>query len=484
VLEAFPRRVLAFSLPAYAVLFAIHLANSLHPLLHGRVPPDLGYAAAASTRLQFLQIAAIAYLSVVYAWALCTWRRRAVRARDLVLVIATLTLAAWTLLPANSSDVLEYLGFGRLAAVYGLNPYAHTYADITDWFSSYVTWDDPMPYGPPVLPLFALASAISAHQVLPGIYVLKFAWAAMHLVNAWLVYRLALSLTDDAALATFAFACNPLILIELVGNGHNDAVLLMTGLLAMLAAQRERHALAMVLAFVGAVVKLAGIVWVAGVVALLLRRRQWRALVWGSLACGAIALAVGLWPGCLDALTVLNSQWHYSEDSLHTLVIEGIVTIWAHVSRAASYDVVFDLDRLAATAAFAVFLVWRLRRIRDVSGLVRESGVVFLVLLLGFAASIAPWYLTWLLPMAVLTDAARVRHTILLACTTVIALYAFPFAMVETARHHELWAAVRLMLALGVPLAFGATYPIWVRVYQAGRGGGALTIPAPIPERP
>ena len=62
-----------------------------------------------------------------------------------------LTLAATALLPANSSDVLEYLGFGRLLGLYGLNPYTHTYSEITDAFSPYITWDNPMPYGPPLI---------------------------------------------------------------------------------------------------------------------------------------------------------------------------------------------------------------------------------------------------------------------------------------------------------------------------------------------
>ncbi|HVZ22032.1 MAG TPA: hypothetical protein VG871_13255 [Vicinamibacterales bacterium] len=458
------RRFLAFSLPAFAALFAIHLQNSLGPLLHGRVPPDLGYSEHSRVLLQVLQLACITWLAVVYAWAIWRWDRARVTGRDVAVVIAVLTLAAWLLVPANSSDVLEYLGFGRLAGVYGLNPYTHTYSELSDWFASYVTWDDPMPYGPPLLPIFTLAGLLSSFHVLAAIYAVKLAWAAVHLLDVWLVYRIACGLGIDGTLAAFAVGCNPLVLIELVGNGHNDGVLIAFGLAAVLAVQQRRGALAMVLACAAAVVKVPGVVWFVPVAALLLRTKQWRALAWGTAGCVAIAGLLALWPGCLDALTVLNSQWHFSEDSLHTILIDRASALWVSLSPAARYDVVFDLDRAIATPVFAALVLWRAWRVRDVAGLLRENGWMLLVLLLGYAVSVDPWYFTWLVPVAVLTDSARLRRTTVVACASVVLLYAFPFALVETGPHHEAWGTIRLAAALGPPLVVVAAYPVVCRL--------------------
>jgi hypothetical protein len=86
--------------------------------------------------------------------------------------------------------------------------------------------------------------------------------------------------------------------------------------------------------------------------------------------------------------------------------------------------------------------------------------------------------------MAALGSSARVRHTIFVSCASALALYAFPFAAVETAHGHEFWAAVRLLIALGVPIAFGLGYPRWVRAWQTARGAGTLALPAAIPEQP
>lgn len=472
VVQAF----IARSLPAYVALFAIHAQNSLHPLLAGRVPPDLGFGAEASTLLEGLQVAVLIYLFAVYGWTLARWKRGEVTARALAPAVVLLTLAACALLPANSSDLLDYLGFGRLLGLYGLNPYTYTYSEISDAFSPYITWDNPMPYGPPLIPMFTLAGILSARDVLLGIYALKLAWAAFHLLNGWLLYRFARHVTDDAPFALFAFACNPLILLETMGNGHNDEVMIFCGLAALLAMHHRREALAIVLAFLGAIVKLAGIFWMLAIIALLVRRRQWRAVVQGTVGSALAALLVVLWPGCLYALTILNSQWYYSSDSLHTILIHHITIGSARFSGEANYDVVFQAERLIATPVFAALIVWRLRSVRDMGGLIRESGYLLLALLLGYAVTVAPWYFTWLLPTAALTDSARLRRTILVTCASAIALYAFPYGAVEPMVRHQWAASLRLLAAFGAPALFFLLYPLGVRVYEYVRPAGIWPI--------
>src|SRR2546425_2553514 len=178
--------VLVLSAPAYAALFFIHLRNSLPSLMAGRVPPDLGNSAGASQTLQILQILCLGYLFAVYGLTLWNWRRSTLTPRELAWSAVALTVLAGSLLPADSSDVLEYIGFGRLVAVHHVSPSLHTYSEFTDRFSPYVTWDEPMPYGPVVLPVFVIAGLVSEHGVLIAIYLVKSVWVLIHLLNAWL----------------------------------------------------------------------------------------------------------------------------------------------------------------------------------------------------------------------------------------------------------------------------------------------------------
>jgi alpha-1,6-mannosyltransferase len=447
--------VLVLSAPAYVSLFFVHLRHSLPSLGAGRVPPDLGYSIGASRTLQFLQVLCLTYLFTVYGLTLWHWRRLNLKPRNLAWCAVAVTVMACSLLPADSSDVLEYIGFGRLAAVYHVSPYLHTYSEFTDRYSPYVTWDEPMPYGPVLLPIFGIAGVVSEHDVLVAMYVIKFVWLWIHLLNASLIYRMAKSLALDPGHALFVFAFNPLVLLEQPGNGHNDGLLILCGLCALFALQRGRDGLAVWLALLCALVKISGLLWLAGIVAFLIRQRHWRGLVQGvGASLAGVAFLFTLFPGPTALLNLMNSQFQFSEDSLHTVLIAWVGALGGMVKSTWAYEEVFKIDRLVFSALFAGVCIWRFTSIRDVVSLIRELGHVLLILLLGYAVSVYPWYMVWLLPIAALTDSERLRRTIAVSSGAVLALYAFPYALVEQVPSHSAWSTLRLGMAFGVPIGF------------------------------
>ena len=436
-------------------MFVIHFRNTLPPLVADLVPPDLGYSAAANPIFQLLQVICLACFFTVYGVTLWNWRRLDPSPRMLAWGAVFVGILAWGLLPADSSDVLEYVGFGRLAAVYHVSPYLHTYSEFTDRIAPYVTWDDPMPYGPVVLPVFALAGLVSEHHLFVAIYVIKFAWLLIHFLNAGLVYQIAKSTAADPRYALFVFAFNPLILLEQLANGHNDGPLILCGLLAVLALQRGRGALAVMAALLSALVKTSGLFWVAGIVVLLIRERRRCALILGITSSLATA-AVVFWafPGSATQLAVMSTQWQYTEDSLHAVLIGGSGALLEMLNRTWEYDDLFRVDRLIFSALFIVVCARRFASIQDVASLIHELALVLLALLLGFASSLYPWYVAWLLPLAALTDSGPLRRTILVFSVSVFALYAFPYAVLEQSPYRVVWRAMRLVAAFGVPIAF------------------------------
>jgi len=124
------------------------------------------------------------------------------------------------------------------------------------------------------------------------------------------------------------------------------------------------------------------------------------------------------------------------------------------LKRTWEYDDLFKVDRLIFSALFIVVCARRFASIRDVVSLIRELALVLLALLLGYASSLYPWYVAWLLPMAALTDSAPLRRTILAFSVSVFALYAFPYAMLEESPHRMVWRGMRLVAAFGVPTGF------------------------------
>ena len=64
------------------------------------------------------------------------------------------------------------------------------------------------------------------------------------------------------------------------------------------------------------------------------------------------------------------------------------------LNRTWEYDDLFKVDRLIFSALFIVVCARRFASIRDVVSLIRELALVLLALLLGYASSLYPWYIT------------------------------------------------------------------------------------------
>ena len=148
--------------------------------------------------------------------------------------------------PFSLTDTFNYLHYGRMLPLYGLDPYtALPIAARADPAYAYSTWHHlPSPYGP----LFTLVDGAARALGLPVAYwVLKVSIGVAAVAVAVLVALLARRLGRDPARAVAFVALNPLVLVYGVGGVHNDVlfmVLLLGGALLALsrreAARRQR----------------------------------------------------------------------------------------------------------------------------------------------------------------------------------------------------------------------------------------------------
>src|SRR5262249_61094209 len=140
------------------------------------------------------------------------------------------------------------------------------------------------------------AGLVSAHSALAAFFTLKLIWLAVHGANCFLIYRILQSrrcgLSFDPALGLFLFALNPLALLELVGNGHNDGLLIFFCLSAIYALQRQCHGVALWLALLSALVKLPGVLILASVAVYLMWRREVRRTKVGVVGCAPALLGL------------------------------------------------------------------------------------------------------------------------------------------------------------------------------------------------
>lgn len=172
----------------------------------------------------------------------------------LLAVVAALAVALFPLV--LSHDVLGYVAFGRVAGLYGANPYVNGREVLVaagDEAAAFLVWDTPLPYGPLWVIVAASVAKTCAggglllealvHKGLSAVALVGGAIAGARLAAHW-------GGTSVAPVAV-AIALNPLLLIEGPGAGHNDLMmtsLLVWGAVCSTKRQRDRAALAVGLA--------------------------------------------------------------------------------------------------------------------------------------------------------------------------------------------------------------------------------------------
>ena len=307
-----------------------------------------------------------------------------------------------------SGDMYSYLAEGTILHV-GLDPYhvapavlAHLgHSRVLDAVSPF--WrHTTAPYGPLFLGIMSILAGVTGSHLVAGVLLARAVEVVGIALLAVFVPRLATSFGSDPCRATWLAVISPLVLVELVSAGHNDA--LMAGLMvAGVALARERHPLLAV-----ALCALAATVKVPAEVAVLFIVVSWARALPSRTArlrfcAAAVAIAVVV-PVAVSVATGLGIGWISTTllstpGKVHLAITPVTAVAWtvarlAHavgvmVSRKA-LEAAFGNVALAGTALLGVALLWReTRQLRGQPGhrahrgRLRGSGSVALVLRLG-----------------------------------------------------------------------------------------------------
>jgi Gpi18-like mannosyltransferase len=402
------------------------------------------------------------------------------------------TVGLWTLvfclllipvLPLTSSDLYSYVFQGRIVAMLGQNPFAHVFDEFAaDPFYFCVTFDH-MPasagYGPLWITIGAALGWLARDQLLLNLLLYKGLAAGLHLLSAGLVYATLKRLAPDHRQAPVAgmlfYAWNPVLLYELVGNGHNDAAVAFMALLAFYLLGRKRGLWAIPCLAVATLIKPVAALWLPlAALWLVARCRDWRrrarravVIIFLVLLPAVVALTP-FWEGADTFQGVLN-QSDIHGNSLPSVLILTLWTLWPEAQAGIIQGV-----KLFTILAFAPFYVWQLWRVWHsgnrsgaLDALARACFDIMLFYLLFVGFQFWPWYLTWLMvPAALLYDPAfGLRRCLVLVLCALSPLLYFPFGW-QWARHRlPVWAEA-LLAALPV-IAAG----IWlgIRFWQSRR---------------
>jgi hypothetical protein len=339
---------------------------------------------------------------------------RSVSVPTAVAAIAILHLAFGLAPPIFSADAFGYIGFARLGALHGLNPYLHNAAAAPgDPVLPYVGWPhSTSPYGP----LFTLASyGLAPLSVPAALWSLKAIATAASLGCTALVWKLARRVGRRPIEAAIFFGLNPVVLVWAVGGAHNDLLLMLVVLagVTMVGAGRAGPGL-------GALVAAAGVkAWASMILpfALVATRRR-ASLVVPLLVLLAIAIAtLAVFGGHAfgSERELLSEQRNVADHSvpnqLGLLIGLGGLT---------------EGIRIVAVAAFVIAVVASLALVSRGADWVAGAGWATLCLLV-CSAWLLPWYAVWVLPLAAIGSSRLRAASLAFTCYVIVFRIASPF---------------------------------------------------------
>lgn len=337
---------------------------------------------------------AVAAMFLLYLVVLAT--HRALPAWSVVTAIVAAHVVFFLSPPLSLTDIFNYLNYGRMGALHGLNPYvALPIAAPHDPAYPYTTWHHlRSPYGP----LFTLGTYGLAPLGLSTAY-----WAFKAVIMAASLGSLALlwkcaRLVGRSPVAAVAFVgLNPLFLVYGLGGQHNDVLMMLLVLTGVYLMLRSREGLGGA-AFASALAVKAS----AGVllpVVLLGARRRLHAIAGAALAVVALV-----------AVSLLTFGPHLPNDAAQS----KLVVAFAPANELGlglglggvtpGLRMVLEAVLVTAIAAATIY-AWRTAGARNggtgAPGWLVGATAVTLVLIVTLTW-VMPWYVFWLLPLAAL----------------------------------------------------------------------------------
>ncbi len=423
--------IAGLSAVVYLSIFSLPYPLSRH---YNQIPPvDYAKLSNYSVGGFIAYLVGLALLFGLYLWALRLFIPPRGEASSVVIGLrfvlitgAALAAVLWLSYPVGAIDVFVYAIYTRGWALHGLNPLATApaqYPATDPWLGLAAEWiDAPSPYGPVWQVLSLGAYYAGGGDFLLQVYALKILAIVAYLGCTFLIYRMLQWIRPDWAIfGTLAFAWNPLVLIEVAQNAHNDIVMiffLLAAMWALIAARRNSsplryEILVCVLLALSVLTKFITIVVAPFfLLALMSCSPSWparlgRLIGFGLLTFGLIVLGMlPMWPGW-DNWAVVQG----ADAAGRSILALAVLFLRDGLQLGAAFDVARRVLLILYGVIYAVALwrpfrlIWRADSSQGeaiIQQTLASSFTALFWLLLLVMPVFHAWYLLWCLPLAIL----------------------------------------------------------------------------------
>jgi alpha-1,6-mannosyltransferase len=382
--------------------------------------------------------------------------------------------------PSLSEDIFSYLAHGMLGLTPGDNPLlqpaeqaAHTPIGAALARAGWHGQIGISPYGI-VWTQIEIAAMKLGGQLPAALLVLKSLIAALSLASAYCIW-LFLGRTRPAVqlYGTLAYLWNPLLLVELAGEGHNDALMIFLVTAALAACARNRPTASLLAQALAVATKYVPLLFLpAQLVYLWRQRRSTARLARDVLAALALTLLI---------LTALYAPLWAGAHSF-----DGLLRRAAPISSASPFGAINWLLRRSPWAAAAApltlgvvtlpllgLIAWCSLKVHDATALARAFAWIALGYTLFAAPDYWPWYACLPVALVIAADMKNLLWLVILMSLT--ARLCAPLELLRDHRYLTMIAAKGALTGLGatVPLAALAVWLVLQRWAVASRSAHA-----------
>lgn len=374
----------------------------------------LGISSLSRQQLTVLYMSVLAVMYAAYVWALVLIARRGKRVRGAFIIGTSMAFCLWVLFvpPILAQDLFNYAAYGKAISVYGKNPYLAVPRDFPrEAVLHYIGWTHtPSVYGPLFNYMAAAVTAIAGKSASTNSFAFKLLAFGFFSGSLFIIEDLGRRLVPDKQdFVLLAAAWNPLVIIHLVGGGHNDTIMVFLVLGGFLLYRKGYPVLAIASTMLAGMIKSTALFVLIPMLVLFLRQNaMWplRKYVQAALTAVAIPLVLYLptWPGLKGFKTILSVGTGYSGISVPRFFREGVRSAMRGLGVASSSAGSFSYS---ATRTFFMFVFLALLvlfcwRVRDVRSLAFYSGAIMFTFM--FTTSwLMPWYAGFMMILVALS---------------------------------------------------------------------------------
>ncbi len=371
-----------------------------------------------------------------------------------------------------TKDVFDYMVHGRILAIHRANPFeVPAEAFGADDFFRAMGWPQYTAlYGPGWISTCGLLAWLAPDNVAGSLLLYKILFGAVHLANGLLIRALLRGWGRPALTGELLYLWNPLVLLQVVGQAHNDGFLVLWALLGLFLMRREvvrtfyDEALGTVCLTISVLVK-----YVSGPLLLFALAARWRqrggiagflrAAALGIVAAGVVLVGYMPYAGGMDILHFLRPYDHGAYQGGALMILQMALHKIVGQTGAAgelSADIMLaaGTSLILVTVVAALILALRSRTDQDVA---RHGLYLLFGYVLAVTALLRVSYGVWIVALAVLVAPGVARTAALLFSASLMALdlfWVYAIRMMESGISVHREKALAALVAVGVPVSY------------------------------